>query len=487
MRKIIIVLVLISILALAIAQRAIAQTSGPSVNIVKLTLHPVATTEPALEYPLLPPMSQRHEGNAAVSWMVVAAMMPPYSDSKDEETPLFETVDAQVNASPETFSASTAANVLKTFPFGFMDRAARCDMADWGVDKRAGIYALLPYLNHLRPVASVLALRARLNISRGDFADARQALQSGLSMSQQLTSEPILVQNLVSSGIAQFMLTNGVEPWIGGGGPNLYWSLSSLPSPLIDLSSIAQTERALLPWTDARFAQALNGTLPAEQWRATLIEMMRVGRTALPATNEQSPPDELSAFYERTKQTIYPKARQQLQLKGLSSKQIDGVPVDQAVGAFMVAEYQTRSDDAWKAWSLPYRKSVPILDQNWRELKQGTNDGNALLSFIPNLSKTRATFARLEQHIAVLRVIEALRDYAARYGGLLPKSLDQVVDLPLPNDPVTDQAFNYHLDGQNDGKTATIEPAPLSAFSQQVKYELTIAPTGQSITAPAGM
>jgi len=483
MRKINFIVGLLSILGIASNKAASAQSTSPSatgiseqkVVIVKLDLHPVATSEPALQYQLLPPMVQRHPGNAAVSWMVVAAIMPPYFDPKNQETALFEKVEGQSEASQQAFSPAIAADAIGQFPLGFMDRAARCDTADWGVDRRAGINALLPYLNYLRPVASVLALRARLNISRGDFAEARQALQSGFSMSQQLTSEPILVQDLVSSGIAQLMLTNGVEPWIGGGGPNLYWPLSSLPSPLIDVSSVGETERAVLPWTYNRFAKALDGILPTEQWRATLIEMIRIGRTGSPGANKQSSPDELSADYERLKQAIYPKARQQLELKGLSSKQIDGIPADQAIGEFMVAEYQKRSDDAWKAWDLPYPISLPILDQNWRESMQGTSDGNALLAFIPNLSRARATFARLDQHIAVLRVIEAVRDYAARHGGRLPSTLDQVVDLPVPTDPVTDQPFVYHLDGKDDGTSATLEPASTKQAFSLSRYQLTIA------------
>ena len=55
--------------------------------------------------------------------------------------------------------------------------------------------------------------------------------------------------------------------------------------------------------------------------------------------------------------------------------------------------------------------------------------------------------ARLDRRVAALRVVEAIRMYAAAHGGELPDSLDRITEVPVPLDPVTGKPFGYHLEG----------------------------------------
>ena len=52
----------------------------------------------------------------------------------------------------------------------------------------------------------------------------------------------------------------------------------------------------------------------------------------------------------------------------------------------------------------------------------------------------------LDQRIALLRHVEALRLYAAAHDGTLPRSLSEV-SVPLPDDPSTGKPFRYELAG----------------------------------------
>src|SRR5262249_12905649 len=65
---------------------------------------------------------------------------------------------------------------------------------------------------------------------------------------------------------------------------------------------------------------------------------------------------------------------------------------------------------------------------------------------VPATFKVRQAQARLEQRLALLRCVEALRLYAAEHGGRLPERLADV-KLPLPADPISGKPFVYKLEG----------------------------------------
>ena len=62
------------------------------------------------------------------------------------------------------------------------------------------------------------------------------------------------------------------------------------------------------------------------------------------------------------------------------------------------------------------------------------------------MENVRPTQARLDQRIALLRHVEALRLYAAEHNGSLPVRLAEC-PVPLPDDPFTGKPFRYELDG----------------------------------------
>jgi glutathione S-transferase len=64
--------------------------------------------------------------------------------------------------------------------------------------------------------------------------------------------------------------------------------------------------------------------------------------------------------------------------------------------------------------------------------------------FLPALQKVRRAQGRLEQRIALLRHVEAIRMYAAAHEGKVPPKLSDV-DVPLPLDPFTGKPFRYEV------------------------------------------
>jgi hypothetical protein len=64
--------------------------------------------------------------------------------------------------------------------------------------------------------------------------------------------------------------------------------------------------------------------------------------------------------------------------------------------------------------------------------------------FLPAVQKIRSAQGRLEQRIALLRHVEAIRMHAATNGGKVPAKLADV-DVPLPVDPFTGKPFRYEV------------------------------------------
>jgi hypothetical protein len=71
-----------------------------------------------------------------------------------------------------------------------------------------------------------------------------------------------------------------------------------------------------------------------------------------------------------------------------------------------------------------------------------------------------------------LRVIEALRMYAADHDGALPAKLADIEEVPVPTNPATGKPFVYRLDGAK----AILELPPSDQVNgSNCRYEIQIA------------
>ena len=78
-------------------------------------------------------------------------------------------------------------------------------------------------------------------------------------------------------------------------------------------------------------------------------------------------------------------------------------------------------------------------------------------SFDP--SSTYLSVWSLKRKIHAMRIIEAVRHHLAVREGQLPASLDEIKDVSIPVDPLTDQPFEWRVGG----KTAILKAPPLPA------------------------
>lgn len=438
--------------------------------VVRLSIRPVATTQPSLQYKLLPDLTDQTPGNAATLYLIGSKMGPDRKEALELERQASDYLDLPLDQVPR----DKAEQVLASFPsrLRMSDLAAHRQDVQWDYSLREeGVDALLPYLNDMRGLDNLWSLQARLRILDNDWSGAARIIEDRLSLARQLNHQAVEVQGLVEAGIVEETMARGIRDWIShGDSPNLYWSLSSLPQPFVDVHEIAVWEQSVVYFTFPILRESKDEPSDPARWRAFLAGLPGLTGSQFPRPRNTLTNQLQVAMLAAAAQ---PLARAYLLSHGHTPAQVDAMSVDQAVGTYFAEQYRRLNEDAWRAWELPFWEGRADLQRQTAEvsLRQRGPGGNPLAAFVPALERARYQFARVDREIALLRIVEAVRDYAARHDGSPPASLEQIKDLPVPIDPVRGQPFRYEQHGQ----TVTIEALPYDKFPiDGERYELTI-------------
>jgi hypothetical protein len=282
---------------------------------------------------------------------------------------------------------------------------------------------------------------------------------------------PTLIGGLVGMAIANLCFDPLQEMIEQHGCPNLYWALTDLPNPLIDLHKGLQGDRLLV---EAEFAGLDEATPMSEAQLSQIVARGEMMKHLLEAKKK-----EIVGWLEaRARDEAHVLvARQRLVEAGLPAERVKAFPALQAVLLDDKRRYEARRDEGMKWMGLPYwQAEVGFLastaarnaEMTWFEKRL-----KVLGSQLQDLLLVRKAQARLEQRIALLRHVEALRLYAAEHDGELPKQLGDV-KVPLPVDPFTGKRFIYRLEGP----TAVIRGSPPKGEeatpAYNLRYEVTI-------------
>jgi hypothetical protein len=98
----------------------------------------------------------------------------------------------------------------------------------------------------------------------------------------------------------------------------------------------------------------------------------------------------------------------------------------------------------WPPGSIAWSQSE-AAEQRLKAVKAGLL--TVLAELQPSIINCLDAQMRLDQRVAALRVVEAIRLYAAFHDGKLPEELNQVTEVPVPDDPATGKPFEYRRDG----------------------------------------
>jgi hypothetical protein len=300
----------------------------------------------------------------------------------------------------------------------------------------------------------MLLLRTRLAVAERRYDDAIATMRMNYRLGQDAAKPPLLVCGLI--GIAIESMTNGtlLELIASADSPNLYWSLTQLPDPLVDLRSAARFEMDFGPRIFPFIHHAETADRSPQEWNRlysrAFLDMAVVGEPALAARND------LQAGIVATMMALvgYSHAKSQLIAQGMDRARVEQMAVGQVMAIYTERKYQQTANDFEKLWYVPFwemRERSAAIEKRLRmaDPLSGNLDREVLpivSLLLPAMQSARAAQVRLERDIAALRVIEALRMYAAGHDRRLPERLDDVVEVPVPLNPATGKPFLYRLE-----------------------------------------
>ena len=265
--------------------------------------------------------------------------------------------------------------------------------------------------------------------------------------------------------------------------PNLYWALTTLPRPLIDLGPAFEAESSFFDLQFPGLRDLETKDADAEQWRALLektvagwmeiVPMTDGGGVAFPA----APHFMITAFAVQA----YPVARQYLIDHGRSAAEVDAMPVAKTVLLCAVETFHVLADEEYKLMLLPYQEAEPFFDGIDRKLKETRGALREVIPFatllLPALKSAKTAEARPDGVDS-----RAAADLRGGCGftppgtmASCPERLEVITEVPIPRNPFDDLPFDYHRDGNHAVLDCRHEPAGHAVAA----YEITMQPKGE--------
>jgi hypothetical protein len=428
------------------------QTDSSTETVIRLTVQPMAAPKPALRYQLLPELKELNPGNPIEGYVRCFAERQDFFKSKYTCKNL-EKAESPSSVAEQDLQFGDSALRLA-------DWAARLDKPDWQILlklKTDGFGLLLPDLQQLRNLATALKARLHAEVATGRQDDAFRTVKTLFAMSRHVGEHPTLIGDLVAIAIGYVTISCLEEMLEEPGCPNLYWALTTLPEPLISIEAGLAGERVVV----ASEFHDLDGSAPMkpDQLKKLIAHVDKL--------LERRAREYVDA---RIKDKAYfAAARRRLIETGLPEERLQSFPAEQIILLDDMRGFEERRDDIVKFMTLPAWQVEALAGP----ISKPKKDAGLFEEALPAYMKVRRAQGRLEQRIALLRHVEALRLYAAEHDGRLPQKLAEITVL-LPVDPFTGKPFHYQADGTTAHLRGNPPPGEEKNPTFNVHYELTI-------------
>lgn len=428
-----------------------AKVRGAEGAVVTLTLSPAPESQPALKYRFVGRPTTSASGNAAPVYL---RLMHELGGANFDKAVV--AASDMLSLTDEDFREKEAIKLLEPWQprlallrLGSLRK--RCEWDYTLMEQREDVIAiLLPDAQAMRNWGRLLALNARLQITQGKFEEAADTIATGFRFAQHVSQGPFLINGLVGVANARLMFEQ-LERWVTTEGtPNIYWAVTSMPRPLIDLRDSLETEyrivELLFPEIDdferlsaegewdylyRRIVKRINA-LTANQ---SLFGLE--GKKIRPLTNP--------------KKEIGPLARVYLsEMAQWSEDEVKAMSDEQAIVLYVVHGFRDVRDTAFKNTYLPYDQGYRRFGETEARVQAMSEEHRGiecLCQLLASIGQAQLAEARLERHLAAIRTIEAVRMHLAETKGL-PESLADVKSVEVPVDPLTGRPFLYRRQGE---------------------------------------
>ena len=337
----------------------------------------------------------------------------------------------------------------------YMYDAARMTQVDWQIGyylRRDGFNTLLPDAQKMRQIATPLKTRVRADIAFGSDAEAIHTLKTMFGLARTFDSHPTLIGHLIGTAIATISVEAVEELMQKPGSPNLYWALVQLPHPFLSLRMGMEGEQLMLG--DEVATLKASPVAVAESLILKQIDILGPEFDIESRDKANSKPGIASELGKLSYKAILQRkaanadevraARESLVQLGLPAEHVQAWSPLHVVLIDDIMHYEQYRDELAKHMNLPYWQAKPGIDETLAEVHQIEKKWPAL-AMVSAVAKVKGTQARLEQRIAYLQIIEAIRLHAFKNNGSLPTKLTDI-KLPLPVDPITGKPFEYTVE-----------------------------------------
>jgi len=382
---------------------------APAETVIRLNVEPRAAPRPALRYYLLPEMRELQPGNPIPNYLKCL-------------------MDQDLSENQESLHASALRQA---------DWAARLDKPDWQILpklKTDGFSLLIPDVQKMRALAAGLQDRFRSEVELGRLDDALRTAKTMFAMSRHMGEHPTLIGGLVGMAIAYLAIEPFETMLQQPGCPNLYWALTNLPRPLVSLDKGMEAERMMV---EVEFGDVAGSAPMTPEQISKAIKKVDL-LLAIGADSRQGTRAWLVKHAKDPKWVDA--ARRHLIESGRPEALVARYPTYQLLLMDDMLRFEEHRDELMKFMTLPAWQVEALAHDIKKPATTPLFD-----ALLPALLKVRRAQARLEQRVAMLRHVEALRLYAADHSGRLPSRLAEC-PVPLPDDPFTGRAFRYRLD-----------------------------------------
>jgi len=357
-----------------------------------------------------------------------------------------------------------------------------------GIEDMRGVDVVnfvLPDFQGCRELARALTVKTRLEIAERRYDDAVATLRQQYRLGHDAAQVPLLVCALI--GVAIDSLSNGaLIEFIGNpGSPNMYWALTELAQPPIDLYPAVRFEMEFGPRMFPFIYNSETTDRAPDEWNRMFVSSLKDFGKAGGIWGDAGIPqltDDVGAGVAATGLALvgYPHAKEYLITHGMDRDKVENMSVGQVIAIYSERNYRRFAEDWEKLWLVPFADMYKMHDKLEKRLADahplGGGEDREIIPLVallmPAIQSCRDAQVRLERQVAALRVIEALRLYAAEHDGSLPESLDQITAVPVPLNPATSKPFEYRLDG----KTAKLTiPDSDGTIVGSCRFEIEIA------------
>jgi hypothetical protein len=438
---------------------------------VKLTLHPAPEPIPALRYRLLPGYLDQTRGNAAVPYGKVTAEEMTFFGSQEQR----DKVDRWQEMPLEELRGEKM--ILPKMSLDFLEQGARCSYCDWQLPiGDVPFYTMvLPDAQQSRSFARLLAVKARREIAEGKLEDAIKTFQTSYALARNIAEGETLIHGLIGIAMCSTTHQQAMEFVQQPGAPNLYWALTQLPDPLIDVNEALQVESQGIELSFPELGDLEHASRTPEAWRDLFHrfadQVIQWTATSDPPAIPRKTPEELDALCRE----LLPTIQRTLVAAGMTPDRVEAMPLHHAALVYTLNLQHRYFDDAVKFYQMPYPQSKQQIEATIQQIENPADGAREIIPVarhtMPAIVATRSAIARNDRHIAVLRVIEALRMYAAEHDGQLPRQLSDITEVPIPIDPVSDKAFEY----KRDEEKALLQGPIITGVP--LNYEITMVPS----------